>query len=76
VSNIQSQKALQNLKTNTKRSQHTDSKGSDDGSLILSQRKVSRERNKTLVNKQSKSLTPKQDSWWATELILEPEANI
>jgi hypothetical protein len=35
-----------------------------------------RQRNKPLVNKHSENPTPKQDSWWTTELILEPEDNI
>jgi hypothetical protein len=41
----------------------------------LLQRKGSRQRSKLPVNKYSKNTT-RQDSWWATELILEPEDNI
>jgi hypothetical protein len=35
-----------------------------------------RQRNKHLVNKHSENSTPKQESWWATELIPEPEDNM
>jgi hypothetical protein len=42
----------------------------------LSQRKRARERNKPLVIKHIENSTRKQDSQWATELILEPENNI
>jgi hypothetical protein len=42
----------------------------------LLQRKGVRQRNKPPVNKHSENPTPKQDSWWATELIPELEDNI
>jgi hypothetical protein len=42
----------------------------------LSQRKGARQRNKPPVIKQIENPTPKQVSWWATELIPEPEDNI
>jgi hypothetical protein len=42
----------------------------------LSQRKGTRQRNKCPVIKHSENPTPKQDSWWAIKLILEPEDNI
>jgi hypothetical protein len=35
-----------------------------------------RQRNKPSVIKHSENPTPKQDSLWATELILDPEDNI
>jgi hypothetical protein len=35
----------------------------------LPQRKKARQRNKPPVNKHSENPTPKQESWWATELI-------
>jgi hypothetical protein len=35
-----------------------------------------RQRNKPPVIKHNENPTPKQESWWATELILEPEDNI
>jgi hypothetical protein len=44
--------------------------------LILPQRKVVRQRNKPPVNKHNKNPTAKQDNWWATELIPEPEDSI
>jgi hypothetical protein len=42
----------------------------------LAAEKEGEARNKPPVNKHSKNLTPKQDNWWTTELILEPEDNI
>jgi hypothetical protein len=42
----------------------------------LPQRKGARQRIKLPVIKHSEKPAPKQDSWWATELILEPEDNI
>jgi hypothetical protein len=42
----------------------------------LLQREGERQRNKPPVIKHSENPTPKQDSWWATELIPEPEDNI
>jgi hypothetical protein len=42
----------------------------------LPQRKGVRQRNKPPVIKHSENPTPKQDSWWATVLIPEPEDNI
>jgi hypothetical protein len=47
-----------------------------DRSLTLPQRKWVRQRNKPPVIKNSENPTPKQDSWWGTELILAPEGNI
>jgi hypothetical protein len=44
-------------------------RGLADGSLTLPQRKRARQRNKPPVNQLSKNLTPKQNGWWATELI-------
>jgi hypothetical protein len=76
VSNIQSQMTLQNWKTISKSSQHADSRGQADGTLTLSQGKGAKQRNKPQVNQQGENPTPIQDGWWATELILEPEANI
>jgi hypothetical protein len=76
MTNIQSQTALQNWKANSKPSQHADSRGPADRSLNLPQRKGVRQRNKPPVNKHSEDPTPKQDSWWTTELIPEPEDNI
>jgi hypothetical protein len=35
-----------------------------------------RQRNKPLVIKHSENPTPQQDSWWAIELVPEPEDNI
>jgi hypothetical protein len=61
--------ALQNCKTDSKSSQHTDSRGSADGSLALPQRNGARQRNKPPVKKHSEKPTPKQDSWCITELI-------
>jgi hypothetical protein len=52
---------LQNGKTNSQPSQHVDSRGPDDGSLTLSQRKGVRKRNKLPVNQHSKNPTQKQD---------------
>jgi hypothetical protein len=66
---------LQNCKTNSKPSQHSDRRGLFDGSLTLPQRKEARQRNKSPVNKHSENPTPRQESWWTTELILEPEDN-
>jgi hypothetical protein len=43
--------------------------GGADGTLSLPQRKGARQRNKPPVNKHSEKPTPKQDSWWTTELI-------
>jgi hypothetical protein len=40
-----------------------------DRSMTLLQRKGVRQRNKPPVNKHNEKTTPKQDSWWATELI-------
>jgi hypothetical protein len=60
----------------SKPSQHTDSREPADGSLTLPHRKGMRQRNKPPLIKNSKNPTTKQDSWWATELILEPEDNI
>jgi hypothetical protein len=76
VINIHSQTTLQNLKIINKPSQHADSRGPADGSLTWPQRKRVRQRNKLPVIKHSENPTPKQDSWWATELILESEDNI
>jgi hypothetical protein len=42
----------------------------------LFQRKGAGQRNKASVNQHSENPTPKQDSWWAAKLILEPEDNI
>jgi hypothetical protein len=42
----------------------------------LPQRKEARKINKTPIIMHSENPTPKQDSWWATELIQEPEDNI
>jgi hypothetical protein len=67
---------LQNWKIISKLSQHTDSGRPMVGSLNLPQRNRARQRNKSSVIKHSENPTPKQDSWWATELILEPEENI
>jgi hypothetical protein len=39
----------------------------------LPQRKEARQRNKHPVIKHSENPTPKQDTWWATELISEGE---
>jgi hypothetical protein len=50
--------------------------GLADGSLTLPQRKEGMQSNKPPVIKHSENPTPKQDSWWAIELILEPEDNI
>jgi hypothetical protein len=47
-------------------------RGLANGALTLPQRKGVRQRNKAPVIKHSENPTPKQDSWWATELILEP----
>jgi hypothetical protein len=44
--------------------------------LPCPQRKGVKQRNKSPVIKHSENPTPKQDSWWATKLILEPEDNI
>jgi hypothetical protein len=41
----------------------------------LPQRKGARKRNKPPVIKHSGNTTLKQDRWWATELIPEPENN-
>jgi hypothetical protein len=46
------------------------------GRLILPQRKAARQRNKPSIKQHSKNPTPKQDGWWATQLIPEPEDNI
>jgi hypothetical protein len=35
-----------------------------------------KQRNKPPLIKNSENPTPKQDSWWVTELISEPEDNI
>jgi hypothetical protein len=69
VRNIKSQKTLQNLKIISKPSQHADSRGPADRPLTLSQRKRERQRKKPTVNQNSENPTPKQDGWWATELI-------
>jgi hypothetical protein len=69
VRSIQSQTTLQNWKTISKPSQHTDSSGLADRSLTLPQRKGARQRNKPPVNQNSENPTPKQDGCWATELI-------
>jgi hypothetical protein len=53
--------AVKNCKTNSKPSQHADSRGPGDGSLTLPQRKVVRQRSKPQVNKHSENPTPKQD---------------
>jgi hypothetical protein len=50
--------------------------GPADGSLTLLQRKDMRQRNRPPVIKHSENPTAKQDSWWATELIPEPEDNM
>jgi hypothetical protein len=47
-----------------------------DGSLTLPLRKRVKQRNKPPVIKHSENPMLKQDSWCATELILEPEDNI
>jgi hypothetical protein len=60
---------LQNWKIISKPSQHVDSRGPADGSLTLPQRKGTRQRNKPQVNQHTGNPTPKQDSWWVTELI-------
>jgi hypothetical protein len=39
------------------------------GGQLTDQRKGARQRNKLPVIKHSENLTPKQDGWWATELI-------
>jgi hypothetical protein len=54
---------------NNEPSQNTDSRDLADRSLTLPQIKGARQRNKTVVNKHSENPTPKQDSWWKTELI-------
>jgi hypothetical protein len=54
-----------------KTSQHADSRG-----LTLPQRNGTRQRKKPTIIKNSENPTPKQDSWWATELIMEPEDNM
>jgi hypothetical protein len=41
--------------------------------LTLSQRKGARPRNKPPIKQHSENSTTKQNGWWATELILEPE---
>jgi hypothetical protein len=38
--------------------------------------KGARQRNKPSINQHSENPTPKQDSWWATELIPEREDNV
>jgi hypothetical protein len=60
---------LQNRKTISKPSQHADSREPADVSLTLPQRKGMQQRNKPPVNKHGENPTPKQDDWWATELI-------
>jgi hypothetical protein len=35
----------------------------------MPQRKGARQRNRPLANKHSENSTPKEDSWWNTELI-------
>jgi hypothetical protein len=69
VSSTQSQTALQNWKTNSKPSQHDDSRGLADGSLNLPQRKEARQRNKLPVHKHSENQTLKYNSWRTTKLI-------
>jgi hypothetical protein len=44
--------------------------------MTLPQRKGVRQTNKPPVIKHSENPTPKWDSWWAKELIPEPEDNI
>jgi hypothetical protein len=46
------------------------------GVLILPQRKGARQGKKSSVNQHSEKPSPKQDCWWATELIPEREDNI
>jgi hypothetical protein len=41
----------------------------------LPQIKGEKQRKKSPVIKYSENPTPKQNSWWTTELILEPEDN-
>jgi hypothetical protein len=76
VSNIQIQMTLQNWKIINNPSQDADIRGLANGSLTLPQRKGARQRSKPPVIKHSENTTQKQDSWWATELIMEPEDNM
>jgi hypothetical protein len=76
VSTIQSQTTLKNWKIISKPSQHSDSRGPADGSLTFAPEKGGEAKKQALVIKHSENPTPKQDSWWATEVIPEPEDNI
>jgi hypothetical protein len=46
------------------------------GSLTFPKRKGAKQRNKPPIIKHSKYPTPKQDNWWAIELVPEPEDNM
>jgi hypothetical protein len=50
----------------------TNSRELADGSLTLPQKRGAKQRNKPPINQHSENPTPKQDSWWATELISRP----
>jgi hypothetical protein len=63
VSNSQSQMTLQNWKTVSKTSQHTDSRGPANRSLTCPKKEGAKQRNKPSVNQHSENPTPKQDSW-------------